>query len=36
MGQQQAIDVFHQELEEYIVQNPDICSFEDWMLRPEE
>ena len=35
LGQQQAIDVFHQELEGYIVQNPDICSFEDWMLKPE-
>ena len=33
LGQQKAIDVFHQELEEYIDRNPDICTFEDWMLR---
>ena len=34
MGQQQAIDVFHEELEEYIASNSDICIFEDWMLDP--
>ena len=31
MGQQKSIDIFHQELEEYIVSNPDICAFESWM-----
>ena len=33
LGQQKAIDIFHRELEEYIDSNPDICTFEDWMLR---
>ena len=33
LGQQKAIDIFHGELEEYIDSNPDICTFEDWMLR---
>lgn len=35
-GQQRAIDVFHEELEEYISHSPDICTFEDWMLGPQE
>lgn len=35
LGQQKAIDLFHEELEEYIDSNPDICTFEDWMLREE-
>ena len=35
LGQQKAIDLFHAELEEYIDRNPDICTFEDWMLREE-
>lgn len=34
-GQQQAIDVFHRELERFIAENPDICTFEDWMLGDE-
>ncbi|MBQ9686635.1 MAG: LysR family transcriptional regulator [Oscillospiraceae bacterium] len=33
LGQQKAIDLFHQELEAYIDSNSDICTFEDWMLR---
>lgn len=32
LGLQKALDVFHKELKEYIESNPDICSFEDWML----
>ena len=33
LGQHHAIDVFHKELEEYIASNPDICVFENWMLK---
>ena len=36
MGQQQSIDLFHEELEEYISRSQDICIFEDWMLGKEE
>ena len=32
LGRQKAIDVFHQELKEYIDGNPDICTFANWML----
>lgn len=32
IGQQRALDIFHEELEEFIIENSDICQFEDWML----
>ena len=31
--QQSPIEDIIDELEEYIDRNPDICTFEDWMLR---
>ncbi|MBQ4434858.1 MAG: LysR family transcriptional regulator [Clostridia bacterium] len=35
MTQQRAIDLFTKELSDFIDQNPDICTFENWMLNPQ-
>ncbi len=32
-GQQTAIDIFNEELKDYIANSKDICTFEDWMLK---
>jgi len=35
MAQQRAIDLFNEELRDFIDRSPDICTFENWMLNPQ-